>query len=121
MYQIGWVGKGLVIGLCLMGISLPAIAETSVSPSGSSITNDANNIKNNEDIPEEVLRTEIYTEARSPVDGSLLSAAEYIELGESLKQSIENIPPRFLVSDKLQYLIDLLKLRKLIRQVVPFF
>lgn len=73
------------------------------------------------EIPEEVLRTEIYVEAMSPVDGQLLSAAEYLELEADLEKSVQNIPPRLLVSDKLQNLIDLLKLRRLIRQVVPFF
>jgi len=72
-----------------------------------------------EDIPEEVLRTEIYTDARSPVDGKLLTAAEYIELNEQLEAV--DIPARYLVSDKLQNLVQLLKLRKFIRQIVPFF
>ena len=33
-----------------------------------------------EDTPEEILRTEIITEARSPINGELLTAAEYAEL-----------------------------------------
>ena len=33
-----------------------------------------------EDIPEEILRTQIITEARSPYDGSPLTAAEYAEI-----------------------------------------
>ena len=33
-----------------------------------------------EDTHEEILRTEIITEARSPIDGELLTAAEYAQL-----------------------------------------
>lgn len=98
MYRIVW---GASLALCISGsINGMAIAA---------------------EIPEEVLRTEIYSEAISPLDGKLLSAAEYIELEAELAKTIANIPPRLLVSDRLQNLIDLLKLRRLIRQVVPFF
>ena len=40
-----------------------------------------------EDIPEEILRTEIIIEARSPIDGKSLSAAEYAELQAKLQIS----------------------------------
>ena len=33
-----------------------------------------------DDLPEEILRTEIITEARSPIDGQPLTAAEYAQL-----------------------------------------
>jgi hypothetical protein len=116
--------KGLILGLIILGWSYPAIAQvpqlTQVIPSLPA-TASSNTLDRGEDVPEEVLRNQIYTEARSPVDGKLLSAAEYIELEEQLKETIANIPPRLLVSEKLQQLIDLLRLRKLIRQVVPFF
>ena len=72
-----------------------------------------------EDTPEEVLRTEIYTDARSPIDGTQLSAAEYAELMEKLR-SLDNIPPEDLVSPKVREVIDLLKLRKFLRQFIPF-
>ncbi|NET51390.1 MAG: hypothetical protein F6K09_22505, partial [Merismopedia sp. SIO2A8] len=39
-----------------------------------------------EDLPEEVLRTEIITEARSPIDGKPLTAAEYAQLQAQLAQ-----------------------------------
>lgn len=125
MFQTYWVGSPkLLIASSLVSVSLivgicPAIAEPlSQGDRVSQIDSPANSLA---DIPEEVLRTEIYTEARSPVDGKLLSAAEYIELDESLQATVNNIPPRLLVSERLQKLIDLLKLRRLIRQVIPFF
>ncbi|WP_271252147.1 hypothetical protein [Pseudanabaena sp. Chao 1811] len=72
-----------------------------------------------EDAPEEVLRAEIYTDARSPIDGKQLSAAEYTELMEKMR-SLDNIPPEDLVSPKVREVIDLLKLRKFLRQFIPF-
>jgi hypothetical protein len=41
------------------------------------------------DIPEEVLRTEIITEARSPIDGTPLSAAEFAELIIKVEQQLD--------------------------------
>lgn len=68
-----------------------------------------------EDIPEEVLRTEIITEARSPIDGKPLTATEYAELKAELEG--RSAPPQ--VSTKIQRLIFLLRLRRLIRTVIP--
>jgi hypothetical protein len=72
-----------------------------------------------EEIPEEVLRTEIYTDARSPIDGKLLTAAEYVELMDRLR-SLDHIPPEYFVSPQIREVIDLLRLRKFLRQIIPF-
>ena len=72
-----------------------------------------------EDIPEEVLRAEIYTDARSPIDGKLVTATEYVELMEKLR-SLDSIPPEDLVSPKVREVVELLRLRKLLRQFIPF-
>ncbi len=80
----------------------------------------AEGLPSTEDTPEEILRTEIYTEARSPVDGKLLTAAEYIELQEDLAIAVQNFPPESQVSAKVRELIGLLKLRKTLRQIIPF-
>jgi len=69
-----------------------------------------------EDTPEEVLRTEVITEARSPVDGKLLTASEYAELQSEL-QARPVKPP---LNRKLRQNISLLRLRRLIRTVLPF-
>ncbi|WP_204103333.1 MULTISPECIES: hypothetical protein [Spirulina sp. CCY15215] len=69
-----------------------------------------------EDIPEEVLRNEIILEARSPLDGELLTAAEYAELEEKLSQ-----PQAFIDLDpNLEQLILLLHIRKTINTLIPF-
>jgi hypothetical protein len=69
-----------------------------------------------EDMPEEVLRTEIITEARSPINGKPLTAAEYAQLKAQLEE--RTLPPQ--VSPKIRRLIFLLRLRQLFRTIVPF-
>lgn len=70
-----------------------------------------------EDTPEEVLRTEIITEARSPVDGEPLSAAAYAELQAALSDPA-NVPAT--VSPQVRQIIQLLYLRRAIRSIFPF-
>lgn len=70
-----------------------------------------------EDKPEEVLRTEIITGARSPIDGRPLSAAEYAEL----QTEIATAPPgRPQVSVKVRRTINLLRIRRFIKTILPF-
>jgi len=66
--------------------------------------------------PEEVLRTEIILEARSPLTGEPLTAAEYARLKEELRQRED---PR--MASEIRQLIFLLQLRRVLRPVVPFF
>ncbi|WP_026104294.1 hypothetical protein [Anabaena sp. PCC 7108] len=68
-----------------------------------------------EDTPEEILRTEIITEARSPIDGKRLTAAEYAELQAQLQMSP---PPK--LDAKIRDQIFLLRLRKALLQIFPF-
>lgn len=72
-----------------------------------------------EDLPEEVARTEIITEARSLIDNSPLTAAEYLQLQAELQKS-PPANPRDQVSPQLRRTIGLLRLRKFIRTVFPF-
>lgn len=66
-----------------------------------------------EDVPEEVLRTEIITEARSPLDGEPIGAANYALLEERLRTS----PPNPQVNPEVEQLIYLIRLRKLFRSL----
>ncbi len=68
-----------------------------------------------EDIPEEILRTEIILAARSPIDGKPLSAAEYAQLQAQLQQAP---PPK--LNSKIRENIFLLRLRKALFQLFPF-
>lgn len=72
-----------------------------------------------EDQPEEVARTEIITEARSPLDNKPLNAAEYVALQAQLRQG-QPVNPRDEVSPELRRTIGLLRLRRLIKTVFPF-
>ncbi|MBF2036192.1 MAG: glutathione S-transferase [Leptolyngbyaceae cyanobacterium T60_A2020_046] len=67
-----------------------------------------------EDPPEEVLRTEIITDARSPLTGEPLTAAEYAALQEQLQTRDDHLLP----SD-LRELVFLLQLRRVLQLVVP--
>ncbi|MBD2606118.1 hypothetical protein H6G81_16690 [Scytonema hofmannii FACHB-248] len=68
-----------------------------------------------EDTPEEILRTEIIIEARSPVDGKSLTATEYAELLTQLQTSP---PPK--LTTKIRQQVFLLRIRKALLQVFPF-
>lgn len=69
-----------------------------------------------DEIPEEILRTEIITAARSPLTGEPLSAAEYAQLIETLEAPAGNT----LVNEQIRYLVFLLQIRRAIRPIVPF-
>jgi len=68
-----------------------------------------------EEIPEEILRTEIITTARSPLTGEPLSATEYAALEEQLKTQ-QGQPE---ADPTLETLLLLLQLRRLGESLVP--
>ncbi|PSB22463.1 hypothetical protein C7B61_15810 [filamentous cyanobacterium CCP1] len=70
-----------------------------------------------EDVPEEVLRTEIITEARSPINGESLTASEYAELEEELQRQPDLHSN---VSQDVRSLIHLLYVRRTLRFFIPF-
>ncbi|NHC34251.1 hypothetical protein [Scytonema millei] len=69
-----------------------------------------------EDTPEEVLRTEIFLTARSPVDGKPLTTAEYAQLQAKLQT--RPAPPT--LNSQVREIVFLLQLRKAIRTFLPF-
>jgi hypothetical protein len=68
------------------------------------------------DLPEEILRTEIILEGRSPIDGKPLSAREYVELEAELTES--RFDPQ--INEDIQQIIFLLQIRKLFKTIIPF-
>lgn len=68
-----------------------------------------------EDIPEEVLATEIIIEAKSPQDNQPLTPEEYALLKEEVAQN--PFPPQ--INSELRHKIFLLRILKLIRSIVP--
>jgi hypothetical protein len=68
-----------------------------------------------EDLPEEILRTQIITTARSPVDGKPLTAGEYAQL----QAQLQKVPPPKL-DKRIQDQVFLIRLRKTLLQLFPF-
>jgi hypothetical protein len=95
------IGSMLILGA---PIAVPTLAQTT-SP------NPAN------EIPEEVLQTEVITSGRSPIDNRPLTATEYAELKTAIDRT-NQVPPK--LSSKLRNTVALLKLRKFIKTVLPF-
>jgi hypothetical protein len=69
-----------------------------------------------EDIPEEILRTEIIIDGRSPLTGEPLTAAEYAQLQEQLQATDIQLVP-----DSLQQLIFLLQIRRVLKPLIPIW
>ncbi len=85
-------------------VSLPAVRAVPLPSSG--------------DIPEEVLRAEIITEARSPIDGRALSASEFIELAIDTERQLSNAAAAGAIRNpKLKETLLLLRLRGFLRSV----
>jgi hypothetical protein len=87
-------------------LSVPAVAQSKVETELAA-----------EDQPEEVLRTEIILDARSPIDGTPMTAAEYAQL--QAEEQAAYVPPPEL-PPKVRSTIGLLRLRKFIKTVLPF-
>ena len=78
----------------------------------------ANNLSSDTDIPEEVLRAEIITEARSPIDGKALSAQDFAELVVNTKQQLDRDDAIAATTNpKFKEAILLLRLRGFLRSV----
>jgi hypothetical protein len=70
------------------------------------------------DLPEEILRAEIITEARSPIDGRALSASEFVELAIDTEQQLSRAAATGAVRNpKIKETIFLLRLRGFLRSV----
>ncbi|WP_152532102.1 hypothetical protein [Leptolyngbya sp. Heron Island J] len=71
-----------------------------------------------DDVPEEILRTEIIFEARSPLDGTTLSPADYAQLQADLAAS--QTTPTLNLSPEYDFILLLLQLRRAFKPVIPF-
>jgi hypothetical protein len=70
------------------------------------------------DIPEEVLRAEVITEARSPIDGKPLSPAEFAELVVTTRLQLERENASVAINNpKIKETLFLLRLRGFLRSV----
>jgi hypothetical protein len=69
------------------------------------------------DIPEEILRAEVITGARSPIDNQPMTASAYSQL-EAEIATLNDTPGT--VSPKLRKTVELLRIRKFLKTVLPF-
>jgi hypothetical protein len=78
----------------------------------------ANKLLSDADIPEEVLRAEIITEARSPINGKALSATDFAELVVNTKQQLDRDDAIAATTNpKFKETVFLLRLRGFLRSV----
>jgi hypothetical protein len=71
-----------------------------------------------EDIPEEVLRAEIITEARSPIDGKPLSAVDFAELVVQVEQKTDRDDAAASIQNSsVKNLLFLIRLRGFLKSV----
>ncbi len=69
-----------------------------------------------EDVPEEILRTEIIFEARSPLDGTPLSPADYAELQAELAAPQTTVT----LNSDIRFIVLLLQARRAFKPVNPY-
>jgi hypothetical protein len=70
------------------------------------------------DVPEEILQNSLLWEGTSPIDSTNVSAQTYAVLEEKLQLTPEDVPAR--INPKLKQTVDLLRLRKLLKTILPF-
>ena len=70
-----------------------------------------------EDVPEEILRTQIVLDARSPIDGKPMTPAEYAEF-QAKQQAPFEPPPE--LSPQVRGVVRALRIRRFIKRFLPF-
>jgi hypothetical protein len=71
------------------------------------------------EIPEEMLQIQILEPSASQQNGVLLSADEYVHEQQQYRIAPADVPPR--LAPEVKQVIDLLRIRKVIRGFLPFF
>lgn len=72
-----------------------------------------------QDVPEEMLQTQIATEANSPLTGLAQSANNHAKEQKQLQVTAAEVPPR--LTPSIYRSVELLRLRKLLKSLLPFF
>lgn len=73
-----------------------------------------------QDVPEEMLQTQITTEANSPLTGLAQSATSRANEQKQLQGAVAaEVPPR--LAPSIYRAVELLRLRKLLKSLLPFF
>ena len=109
-----WLTIGL--GICLgLGLSPNAWAQAPHPPIGAAAPGQLV-LPPPEEIPEEILRTEVIFEARSPLDGSPLSPSEYAQLKTELAEAQTTLT----LNADIRQLVLLLQARRVFKPIIPF-
>ena len=109
----------LSIGLGCLGLGIGcdrALAQPVHPPPAVGVNIDQIVVPPAEDVPEEILRTEIIFEARSPLDGDPLSPVEYAQLKTELAERQTTLT----LNSDIRYIIFLLETRRAFKPVIPF-
>lgn len=72
-----------------------------------------------EDVPEEMLQTQVQLEANSAVTGRPQVAKDYALEQQELQVAATQVPPR--LDPSIYRTVELLRLRKLFKSLLPFF
>lgn len=72
-----------------------------------------------QDIPEEMLQTQIAIEANSPLTGLQQSANNHAKEQKRLQVTAVEVPPR--LAPSIYRSVELLRLRKLLKSILPLF
>lgn len=71
-----------------------------------------------QDVPEEMLQTQITTEANSPLTGLTQTASNNAQEQKQLQVAAAEVPPR--LAPNVYRALELLRLRKLLKSFLPF-
>ncbi len=72
-----------------------------------------------EDVPEEMLQTQVQIEAHSSVTGRTQVAEDYAQEQQELQVAATQVPPQ--LDPSIYRTVELLRLRKLFKSLLPFF
>jgi hypothetical protein len=72
-----------------------------------------------EDVPEEMLQTQVQIEAHSSVTGRAQVAEDYAQEQQELQVAATQVPPQ--LDPSIYRTVELLRLRKLLKSLLPFF
>lgn len=73
----------------------------------------------NEDVPEEVLQIQVIEQSNAQIDGGPRNAHAYALEQQRLRVKPEDVPAR--LAPQIKQTIDLLRIRKVIKSLLPFF
>jgi hypothetical protein len=73
----------------------------------------------NKDVPEEVIQIQVIEQSNSQMNGGARSAQDYASEQKQLRVKAEDVSAR--IAPEIKQTIDLLRIRKVIKSLLPFF